>query len=124
MSDQPEDASANSLGLNFETLKIEEAQAPAASDSGDASAQPTDAPESKVSQADESTQKEPNSEDAIATQEVAPSSPQTAAAKEKKKQPYVNPDRVKTGGAQRVRSLSLHLSLYGQAHLTTTCRTN
>lgn len=111
MSDQPEDASANSLGLNFETLKIEEAQAPAVSDSGDASTQPADAQELEASQADESTQKEPNSGDATATQEDAPSSPQTAAAKEKKKQPYVNPDRVKTGGAQRVRPLSLNSSL-------------
>ena len=34
-------------------------------------------------------------------------SPDFSTVKKEKEKPYVNPERVKTGGAQRVRSLSL-----------------
>jgi hypothetical protein len=64
------DPAPNSLGLNFDQLKIQD---------------PPDA--------------EPKSEE-------PPQSPsQDAAAEGEKKKPYVNPERVKTGGNQRVRCL-------------------
>ena len=36
-------------------------------------------------------------------------SPDYSTVKKEKEKPYVNPERVKTGGAQRVRSLSFYV---------------
>jgi hypothetical protein len=72
---EPEPA-ANSLGLNFDQLKIQDPPAP----------------EAKA--------------------EDPPQSPsQDAAESAEKKKPYVNPERVKTGGNQRVRAMFLSLPI-------------
>ena len=39
-------------------------------------------------------------------------SPDLTNVKKEKEKPYVNPERVKTGGPQRVRSLSLYIYIY------------
>lgn len=39
-------------------------------------------------------------------------SPDLSTVKKEKEKPYVNPERVKTGGAQRVRSLSLYVYIH------------
>ena len=73
---------SNSLGLDLDNLNISEsgtAEAPVAEGASD------DAPATEDAPSD------------------APKSPQTEA--KKKEAPYVNPERVKTGGAARVRGL-------------------
>ena len=39
-------------------------------------------------------------------------SPDFSTVKKEKEKPYVNPERVKTGGPQRVRSLSFYVYIY------------
>lgn len=39
-------------------------------------------------------------------------SPDLTTVKKEKEKPYVNPERVKTGGPQRVLSLSLYMYIY------------
>ena len=84
----------NTLGLDFENLKIKESS-------------------------DEPPVSQPNAEESAEGKSVVSDKPVTAPAVQAtsnnvdpktKKKPYVNPDRVKTGGAQRVR---LHHTLYG-----------
>ncbi len=96
LSDQ---AASNSLGLDLAALKIKDSPDPAeAKPSADAKvASPA---EGATQPADESA-------------EIAPDAEQTEAGDDKKdskekKKPYVNPDRVKTGGAQRVRACIRH----------------
>ena len=111
MSDQPEDTTANSLGLKFESLKVEEAQSPASdevTDTQSITAAESEGPVAESSSTEDAPQNDGTSEDAVAEGgSKSPSSPQAVKEKEKKKQPYVNPDRVKTGGAQRVRFIHL-----------------
>ncbi|KAH8108206.1 hypothetical protein BXZ70DRAFT_903543 [Cristinia sonorae] len=99
MSDNPEE-SANSLGLTLDSLKIEDGSA-----SPEAKVVTTKTEESVVAdggQVEDNTQVNGTTEDAVSVaSDNKPTSPQTAVAKDKKKQPYINPDRVKTGGAQR-----------------------
>lgn len=79
--------SSNTLGLDFEQLKVADATAPPR-DEKDAAADA--APSSEA-------------EPTVAEQDSgAAASSKTGDMKEKKK-PYVNPDRVRTGGNQRVR---------------------
>ncbi|KAL1947495.1 hypothetical protein VTO73DRAFT_13219 [Trametes versicolor] len=93
MADQlPDQAASNSLGLDLAALKIKDSPDPA---EPKPSADAKDAPpaEGATQPADESA-------------EIAPDAEQTDAGDDKKdskekKKPYVNPDRVKTGGAQR-----------------------
>lgn len=77
-------SSANSLGLDFDQLKIQEPSAP------EEPAKPSESPVLDPSQPTESS-----------SQEDQPSTPVNADTRDKKK-PYVNPERVKTGGNQRV----------------------
>ncbi|TCD67654.1 Severe Depolymerization of Actin [Steccherinum ochraceum] len=105
MSDKQDESAANSLGLTLETLKLDESPAPA-SDSTDAPTKPAEEPVTDVPAAPATQDEEVKKEDAVVDTSVSvetdPTSPQTpTAGKEKKKQPYVNPDRVRTGGAQR-----------------------
>lgn len=90
----PDQAASNSLGLDLAALKIKDSPDPA---EPKPSADAKDAPpaEGATQPADESA-------------EIAPDAEQTDAGDDKKdskekKKLYVNPDRVKTGGAQRVR---------------------
>jgi len=73
MTDTP---ASNSLGLNFDALQISD---------------PTDPVQSE-------DQAPPPAEEEPAQEQPTPSKEQ----KPDKKKPYVNPERVKTGGAQRV----------------------
>ena len=41
-------------------------------------------------------------------------SPDFSTVKKEKEKPYVNPERVKTGGPQRVRCLSLYVCIYSR----------
>ena len=90
-SPPPDQAAPNSLGLDLDALKLKDDPDPAQSPSSPKDAAPSDdatrSPEGAAGAVDEADDK-----DAAGKKEP----------KEKKK-PYVNPDRVKTGGAQRVR---------------------
>lgn len=104
MSDNPDESAANSLGLTLESIKLENAQAAPPAESTDTDA-PTKAEEpvaasTEEAPADDTAQENGASEDASTSADATPASP---TAKKEKKQPYVNPHRVKTGGAQRVR---------------------
>lgn len=95
MADQlPDQAASNSLGLDLAALKIKDSPDPA---------EPKPSADAKdASPAEGATQ--PTDQSA----EIAPDAEQADAGDDKKdskekKKPYVNPDRVKTGGAQRVR---------------------
>nr|VWO99067.1 Zn(2)-C6 fungal-type domain-containing protein [Ganoderma boninense] len=82
----PDQAASNSLGLDLEALKIKDGpdSAPSA---------PEDVPPAS---ADASPEADETKDDGESKDEAA----EKKELKEKKK-PYVNPDRVKTGGAQR-----------------------
>ena len=94
MSDPPpaDQAASNSLGLDLDTLKEPDTAPP--TQPKDASPAPEDA-----SQLTEESKEEDEGDSK--DEETSKKEP-----KEKKK-PYVNPDRVKTGGAQRVRTISI-----------------
>lgn len=89
MSDPPppDQPTSNSLGLDLEALKIKDGPDAAPS-----------APEDVPSAAADTSQETNGAKDEEETNDA------TAGKKEpkEKKKPYVNPDRVKTGGAQRV----------------------
>lgn len=90
MSDNPslEQAAPNSLGLDLEALKIkDDPDLVDAKPSADASTVQEDASKSPEAAVEDNA-----NDDAAGKKDP----------KDKKK-PYVNPDRVKTGGAQRVR---------------------
>ena len=92
MSDKPpaDQAASNSLGLDLDALKLKDAPPPASPQALDKDASASDdTPKSPEGAVDE--QAEGDDKDDASKKEP----------KEKKK-PYVNPDRVKTGGAQRV----------------------
>ena len=82
-------SASNSLGLDLDALKIK--------DSPDA-APPTDAPKDASPAPEDASQA---TEDAAEDGDAKDPAGNKKEPKEKKK-PYVNPDRVKTGGAQRV----------------------
>ena len=83
----PDQAAPNSLGLDLEALKIKDGPNAAAS-------APEDVPPAAADASQETDEAKDDEENKDAT--VGKKEP-----KEKKK-PYVNPDRVKTGGTQRV----------------------
>ncbi|KAI0637297.1 hypothetical protein C8Q77DRAFT_560630 [Trametes polyzona] len=90
MSDnQADQAASNSLGLDLAALKIK--------DSPDASETKPSADTKDPAPAEDSTKK---ATDGSSEQAQADAGDGKKESKEKKK-PYVNPDRVKTGGAQR-----------------------
>lgn len=96
-----ETVAPNSLGLDFEqlSLKVTPDQTPATSPA-EGTTEPPANPDAESGNAPESEPKS-EEEDAPAQQQI--SSPETAKAEVKeKKKPYVNPERVKTGGTQRV----------------------
>lgn len=99
MSDAPPEPSKDSLGLDIGSLKLDDN---AAAPPGPASAAEPETPAAFESASDAAQP----AEDAPATEAAAEDA---AAADDKKqpprerKKPYVNPERVKTGGAQRVR---------------------
>ncbi|KAI0646750.1 hypothetical protein C8Q79DRAFT_956247 [Trametes meyenii] len=83
-------AASNSLGLDLAALKIKDSAV-----SADPSAQASSPVEGPTKSADEQTEVAPDDDRAQDNSAEGKKEP-----KEKKK-PYVNPDRVKTGGAQR-----------------------
>ncbi|OSD02750.1 hypothetical protein PYCCODRAFT_1458859 [Trametes coccinea BRFM310] len=85
-------AASNSLGLDLEALKIK--------DSTDAPADPPASASTKDAASPAEGSGKPADEASDAKQGDNEQSPD-ASKKEPKKKPYVNPDRVKTGGAQR-----------------------
>ncbi len=89
MSDQapPDQAASNSLGLDLEALKIKDG--PDA-----ASTAPEDDPPTSAGASQEA--------DEAKDEEEAKDATESKKEPKEKKKPYVNPDRVKTGGAQRV----------------------
>ena len=94
------DAAANSLGLDLDALKIKDD--PESSGSAEPPKEDKSGPEPEstgVSEPDDGAK----AEEDIAEDEEA-KSPTSEGKKEpkEKKKPYVNPERVKTGGAQRV----------------------
>ncbi|KAI0713307.1 hypothetical protein C8Q76DRAFT_731026 [Earliella scabrosa] len=91
MADSNPEAASNSLGLDLDALKIKDDPAPA-----DAEPPAQDASPSKDGASS-------TSEGAANGQPVSDDKDATESKKEpkEKKKPYVNPDRVKTGGAQR-----------------------
>lgn len=93
MADNPsaEQAASNSLGLDLEALKIKDDPDSGSADAKDGSASKEDASKSPASPAD--TKAEGDGKD----------EPGAKKEPKEKRKPYVNPDRVKTGGAQRVR---------------------
>ena len=92
MADSNPEAASNSLGLDLDALKIKDDPAPA-----DAEPPAQDASPSKDGASS-------TPEGAANGQPVGDDKDATESKKEpkEKKKPYVNPDRVKTGGAQRV----------------------
>jgi len=94
----PADAAANSLGLDLDALKIKDDP-----ESSGSPAVPKD--EEARTEASEKTE-EPKSdegagEEAEEEEAKSPTSEGKSAEPREKKKPYVNPERVKTGGAQR-----------------------
>jgi hypothetical protein len=94
---------ANSLGLDFEKAQISDDKAPSASTPG-ASSGPATTGASTTTARTKKTPTKPAKLD-----KPAPTSADTAASptspvegREKKPKPYVNPDRVNTGGTTRV----------------------
>lgn len=105
MSDNPAEPTKDSLGLDLESLKINDdpsSHPPEAAEHTDKkdAAQPPEQPPADHAQS-------PSTKDAAATPNESPSQDQlddkkAAAHPREKKKPYVNLERVKTGGAQRV----------------------
>lgn len=88
----PSAIGANTLGLDFEKANISTPEA-----------EPGTSPAATESKAPETAQPDAASAEAPPdAPEATPASPSTAEPREKKK-PYVNPNRVVTGGSQRVR---------------------
>lgn len=94
--DNSADPAQNSLGLDLEALHLKGDPEPSGSPNSaeeDAASQPEEADSSNASEKSEEapTEDEPKS----------PTSESKRAEGKDKKKPYVNPERVKTGGAQR-----------------------
>ena len=98
MADKPplDQAASNSLGLDLDALKLKDDPEPAAS----SSPSPSPAKDAIPDAAEDA----PKSPEESAGVEGEGDDKETAGKKEpkEKKKPYVNPDRVRTGGAQRV----------------------
>ncbi|KZT03455.1 uncharacterized protein LAESUDRAFT_704804 [Laetiporus sulphureus 93-53] len=94
----PADATNNnSLGLDLDALKInDEPEHPSSSEPAEEEQAPPSAEHEEALKVAEETY------EAEAPEQQAPTSPTTEGKRgEGRKKPYVNPDRVKTGGAQR-----------------------
>lgn len=95
------DATANSLGLDLDALKIKDD--PESSGSAEPPKEDKTSPEPKSTEASNPEDSEKAEEETAGDDEArSPTSEEKREPREKKK-PYVNPERVKTGGAQRVR---------------------
>lgn len=104
MSDTKDDAGPNSLGLDLKSLSIDDTTRDQATP--DAESKPSEGgvkPEEGSPSADQAeTQDDASHEDKPESAKGDAKRP----PKVEKKTPYVNPDRVKTGGSQRVSTLS------------------
>ena len=97
MADRPDDPPKDALGLDLNSLTIADPHPPQTADS-----QQTEEPQATSAADAQSPANQNEAQEPPATvTDADPKSP-TAAPREKKK-PYVNPERVKTGGAPRVR---------------------
>ncbi|EPT01809.1 hypothetical protein FOMPIDRAFT_144738 [Fomitopsis schrenkii] len=93
------DATANSLGLDLDALKIKDD--PESSGSAEPPKEDKTSPEPKSTEASNPEDSEKAEEETAGDDEArSPTSEEKREPREKKK-PYVNPERVKTGGAQR-----------------------
>ena len=98
------DAAANSLGLDLDALKIKDD--PESSGAAEPPKEDKSGPEPETSDPEGGEKVE---EEAAEDEEAkSPTSEGKKELKEKKK-PYVNPERVKTGGAQRVRRVCIEV---------------
>lgn len=95
------DAAANSLGLDLDALKIKDD--PESSGSAEPPKDDKSGPEPESTETANPDDGEKAEDEAAGDEEAK--SPTSEGKKEprEKKKPYVNPERVKTGGAQRVR---------------------
>ena len=95
------DAAANSLGLDLDALKIKDD--PESSGSTEASKDEKPGPEPEKTDATKQEDGDKADEEVAGDEEaMSPTSEGKKAEPREKKKPYVNPERVKTGGAQRV----------------------
>lgn len=103
MSEKTDEAAANPLGLDLDSLKIKEEE-PAATTSDSTSKDAPKSTEEDVTAEAKSTEEtlKPDGPTEDATSPTTDSKPMSPTTAKEKKKPYVNPDRVKTGGAQRV----------------------
>lgn len=117
----PPEPSKDSLGLDLDSLKISDDQPtqPAQEIPKDDSDAP--AAEPPVAASTESPADTPQLEDAAATELAAEASPEDdkKVPPREKRKPYINPERVKTGGAQRVSEL---ITLQRYTRVTCVCR--
>lgn len=90
---QPDQAASNSLGLDLAALKIKDSPDPA---------EPKPSADAQNAAPNDGAAKPSEPAEVAQDAEQADTGDDKKESKEKKK-PYVNPDRVKTGGAQRVR---------------------
>lgn len=99
--DAPPDAAPNSLGLDLDTLRIkDELETSGSFEPPPDAADETNAP--KAEEIDSSDAAETAAETPVAEDEAKSPTSDGGKREREKKQPYVNPERVKTGGAQRV----------------------
>lgn len=98
--DAPPDAAPNSLGLDLDTLRIkDELETSGSFEPPPDAADETNAP--KAEEIDSSDAAETAAETPVAEDEAKSPTSDGGKREREKKQPYVNPERVKTGGAQR-----------------------
>ena len=98
-----EETSKDALGLDLSSLKIGDDQSqPAAAEKASTD---KEEPQSAVTENTEGNNPQPESAEAsqAATEPVAAASEDKKAPPREKKKPYINPERVNTGGVQRVR---------------------
>ena len=101
------DAAANSLGLDLDALKIK--ADPESSGAAQPPKEDKSGPEPESTETSNPEGGEKVEEEAAEDEEAkSPTSEGKKELKEKKK-PYVNPERVKTGGAQRVRRVRIEV---------------
>lgn len=101
------DAAANSLGLDLDALKIKDD--PESSGAAQPPKEDKSGPEPESTETSNPEGGEKVEEEAAEDEEAkSPTSEGKKELKEKKK-PYVNPERVKTGGAQRVRRVRIEV---------------
>lgn len=99
----PADAAANSLGLDLDALKIKDN--PESSGSAEPPKEDKSSPELESTDASNPEDAKKAEDDAAGDDEAR--SPTSEGKKDPKKKPYINPERVKTGGTQRVRQTSM-----------------